>query len=495
MWLILLSICVVLVLWFLFRTVNRDYWKKRNVVQLNKDLFVKFLFGDQSLSEVYKDVYEAHPNEPYVGAFLNTKPALILRDLQNIQAVLVGDFESYHSRGIDFNDNDILADNILSISHYERWKTIRQKMTPLFTSSKLKSMTNVIEKSARDFVTMVKNKKEMREKPFIALYTYTTASIGASVFGIDTHTKDAMDSPFLEMSFKSVEPSFLGNLRVTISSLSPTLFKILRIKVFGDHEEFFIGAVKKALKARRNNPQPVNDFIGLCMELQKAGTMTDKSTGYEVEPTDLVLAAQAFFFFIAGTDTGANTMHFTLLELSSNPDVLKRLHEEIDKKFEETNEKNTYDDIDKLVYLDMVLNETMRKFPPVGLMQRVCTRDTVLPVGNLKVQKGVITVTPVFAIHRDEKLFPNPEKFDPERFAPSNAANLPKFGYMPFGEGKRICIGSRYARIQVKVGLAFLLRSFTLKPQNYQPKRFEKSVFSLRDPDAKYELILRENKD
>lgn len=441
MWILFLSICVILVLWFVFKTGNKDYWKKRNVIQFNKDLFGKFLFGDQSLSEVYKDVYENHPNEPYVGVFLNTKPALILRDLKNIQAVLVGDFESFHSRGISFNDNDILADNVLTISDYQRWKTIRQKLTPIFTSSKLKYMGSVIEKTARDFVEMVKTHKEMRDKPFTALYTYTTASIGASVFGIDTQVKNTMDSPFLEMSWKSVKPSLLGNIRVSISALSPTLFKLLRFKIFGDHEDFFVGTVKKVLAARRNSPQPVNDFIGLCMELQNAGTMRDKSTGYEVEPTDEVLAAQAFFFFIAGTDTGAITMHFTLLELSSNPDVLNRLHDEIDKKFEETNDKITYDAIDNLEYLDMVLNEAMRKYPPIGVMQRVCTRDTVLPVGNLKVEKDVITMTPIFALHRDENLFPNPEKFDPERFAPSNAANFPKFGYMPFGEGKRICLG------------------------------------------------------
>ncbi|XP_028177596.1 cytochrome P450 6B5-like [Ostrinia furnacalis] len=220
--------------------------------------------------------------------------------------------------------------------------------------------------------------------------------------------------------------------------------------------------------------------------------MKDKSNDYELEPTDELLAAQGFFFFLAGTDTGANTMHFTLLELASNPDVLQRLHKEIDQVFEETNGEVTYDVIDKLVYLDMVVNETLRKFPPLGALQRECVRNTVLPVGNLKVERGVTVVIPTYAIHTDENFFPNPEKFDPERFAPENAAYFPKYGYMPFGEGRRICLGSRYGRIQVLSGLACLLRSFTLKPQNYTP-RFQKSSFSLRDTNSKYDLILREN--
>ncbi|XP_063837974.1 cytochrome P450 6B5-like [Ostrinia nubilalis] len=491
MWIILLSICVILVVWLIFTQSNKDYWKKRNVVQVN-DLLVSFFRGDRSIAEIYKEVYDSHPKELYVGSVMMTKPTLILRDLQNMQAVLHTDFESFSSRGIDCNENDLLADNVLFISDYQRWKTIRQKMTPLFTSSKLKSMTNVIKECARDFVEMVKQNKEMREKPFTALYTYTTATVGASVCGIDTQVNNSMQSPFLEMSWKALEPSTITDIKFAISTFSPTLFKLLKLKIFGEHEEFFIGAMKKVLAARRNDPHNINDFIGLCMEIQKAGPMKDKSNDYELEPTDELLAAQAFFFFLAGTDTGANTMHFTLLELASNPDVLQKLHKEIDQVFEETNGEVTYDVIDKLVYLDMVVNEAMRKYPPIGALQRECVRDTVLPVGNLKVEKGVTVVVPAYAIHRDENLFPNPEKFDPERFAPENATYLPKYGYMPFGEGRRICLGSRYARIQVLSGLAYLLRSFTLKPQNYTP-RFEKSNFSLRDTNSKYDLILREN--
>ncbi|XP_063837965.1 cytochrome P450 6B5-like [Ostrinia nubilalis] len=484
MWLILSTICIGLVLWFILKEHNKDYWKKRNVVQLN-DLYLKFMFGDRSFGEIFKEVYDNHPNELHVGSFLMMKPALVLRNIQNIQAVLTTDFENFHSRGSDLNDNDLLGDNILFISDYQRWKTIRQKMTPIFTSSKLKSMTSVIEKCAWDFTEMVKQNKELRDKPFSAIYTYTTASIGASVCGIDT--------PFLQMSWKAVEPSVKANLKFATAILSKKLFKLLELRIFGEHEDFFIGAMKRVIAARKKSPQQINDFIGLCVELQKAGPMKDKSNDYELEPTDELLAAQAFFFFLAGADTGANTMHFTLLELSSNPDVLQRLHEEIDRVFEETNGRITYEVVDKLVYLNMIINEAMRKYPLISSFQRECARDTVLPVGNLKVEKGVLMVIPVFAIHRDEKLFPNPEKFDPERFAPENAANFPKFGYMPFGEGKRTCIGSRYARIQVVTGLAFLLRSFTLKPQKYEPKRFEKSPFSTRDTEAKYELVLREN--
>lgn len=441
---IVLSLIVVIsTALYVYKNSHKNYWKKQNIVEYG-DVVRKFVLGDRSLGEVYKEAYDQYPGEKHIGVPIGNKTGLILKDLQNVQSVLAGDFESFYSRGIVTNENDILSDNVLFIGDYQRWKLIRQKISPVFTSAKLKNMCYIIERTASDFVDMLKESENINDNPFAALYTYTTASIGASLFGIDTQVRNTMDSPFLEMSRQVGEPSIASNFRFFVSNLSPTLFKLLKLKLLGDHEDFFIGVVKKVLSSRRSEKVPVNDFIDMVIELQNAGTMRDNSSGFELEPTDELLAAQAFFFFLAGTDTSANTMHFTLLELASNPDILKRVHKEVDKAFE-SNEKITYDVIEKMEYLDMVVNEAIRKYPPIGSLQRECMKDTVLPVGNVKIEKGMVAVIPVFAIHRDENYYPNPDVFDPERFAPGNIDRLPKFGYLPFGEGKRICIGKSYS--------------------------------------------------
>jgi cytochrome P450 family 6 len=437
---VLLSVLFIYVAVQIYKLIYNDYWKKRNIVQ-EGDLIAKFIFGDRSVPELYKDIYEKYSSETYIGVFLGRQKGLVLRDLRDIQFVLANDFESFYSRGFLINDNDVLGNNLLSVSNYNRWKLIRQKISPIFTSAKLRNMCYILEKSASDFVEMMKENKEMRENPFNALYTYSTASIGASVFGIDTNMKSSMDSPFLEMAWKTVVPSFRANIQMLISAISPTLFRWLDCKPFGDHEEFFVGAVKKILDMRRKETKIVHDFVDLCLELQKNGTMKDQATGFELEPTDEVMAAQAFFFFLAGTDTSATTMLFTLVELASNPHVLKKLHKEIDDVFAKSDGKATFEAIESMQYMDMVLNEAMRKYPPIGMLLRECTRDTVLPVGNLKVEKGVLVVAPVLGLHRDPKYFPNPNVFDPERFTPENMAKIPNYVYMPFGEGKRMCLG------------------------------------------------------
>lgn len=432
---VLLSVCAVLYL--ILKSRKSEYWTKRNVVQVEGTLW-NFFFGDRSLPEYFAEIYNTH--NTHVGIYLGSQPALVLKDLSDVQAVLASDFQSFYKRGILTNPNDVLADNVLFMDDFKRWKILRQKLTPVFTSSKLKNMFYIIDRCGKDFVEFVQDSQEMKAKPFNALYTYTTASIGASVFGIDTGTSNTMDSPFLTMSWKAVEPSLKLNFVFFISSTFPKLFKLLKLKLFGEHEDFFVGAVKNVMESRRHETTKRHDFIEMCLELQNNGLMKDPVTGYELEPTTEVLAAQAFFFFLAGADTTANTMHFALLTLAGHQDILAKLHEEIDAVFQ-GKDHLTYDDVEKLQYLDMIISESMRLYPAIGSIQRQCTKDTWLPGAKVKIEKDTSVIIAVYGIHRDKNFFPNPDSFDPERFAPNNLSKLKKFSYLPFGEGNRICIG------------------------------------------------------
>uniref|UniRef100_A0A2A4JTN2 unspecific monooxygenase n=1 Tax=Heliothis virescens TaxID=7102 RepID=A0A2A4JTN2_HELVI len=490
MFLILVTIIIVLCSIVLhFKLTNSNYWKKKNIVQIS-DLTFSFIFGKLSMPELVKRIYDKH-DVPYIGMTSATNPTLIIKNLDDIQAVLAGDFQSFYSRGIIRNPNDVLSDNLLFMHDFKRWKLIRQKFSPIFTSAKLKNMFYIIEKCARDFVELVEDNVHLRNNPFKLLSRYTTASTSAAVFGIDTQVKNTMESPLVDMAFKALEPSLYGNIVIIMANTFPKVYKFLKLKSFGEQEYFFVGMVKKVLESRRHETTKRHDFIEICLELQKQGVMQDLVTGYELEPTDELMAAQAFAFYIAGTDTSANTMNYTLLELSNNPEILKKLHEEIDKVFEGGTEELSYNDVDELQYLDQVINEAMRKYPPIGFMQRMCTKDTVLPSG-LPISRDETIIVPVLGLHRDQQYFPDPEVFDPDRFLPENVSKIKNYAYLPFGEGNRICIGNRFARLQVKAGLAWLLRRFTLVEQNNCIPEFEKSPFGLRSPNAHYELKLRD---
>ncbi|XP_041984761.1 probable cytochrome P450 6a13 [Aricia agestis] len=484
----LLLVLTILFIVYKYRNRNKDYWKQKNIVQ-EEGVLQTYITRQCSLGEVYLDIYKKYPNEKYIGVFLN-EPALIVKDLNDVHAVLQGDFQNFFSRGTVQNPRDVLADNVLFIDDYPRWRLIRQKMTPIFTSRKLKNMFYIMDRIACDFISNDNNVQLTNTDSFHALSVYTTACIAATVFGLDGSPKNYTDSPFLHMVRDVIGPNFAFNFKFSVSTISPRLFNLLNLKFFDAYKDFFVGAFKQVIDRRRRDRDPRHDFIDTCIELQNSGRMQDAITGYELDPSDEVLAAQAFFFFLAGVDTSATTMHFVLLELASNPKVLARLHQEIDEAFTKCGDALTYDAVDNMQYLEMVLNESMRKHSPIAQIQRQCVNKTTLP-GGLRVEKDEIIVIPIHALHRDENNFPNADVFDPERFSPENIKNIKRASFLPFGGGNRVCIGERLARLQVKSGVAWFLRNHTLKEQAFNPKKYDQITFANKDTNAGIKLIPR----
>ena len=95
----------------------------------------------------------------------------------------------------------------------------------------------------------------------------------------------------------------------------------------------------------------------------------------------------------------------------------------------------------KIIQFFLYCLETLRKYPPLTFLSRLCNKDYTIPETNLVVEKGIQVVIPVLGLHRDPKYFPDPEKFEPERFSDEAKRHRPNYVYLPFGEGQRICIG------------------------------------------------------
>lgn len=176
-------------------------------------------------------------------------------------------------------------------------------------------------------------------------------------------------------------------------------------------------------------------------------------------------------------------MSFALYELALNPDIQDKLAEEIRDSISEHDDKITYDSLQEMKYLDKVVSETLRKYPPTGNLFRQCTKQYKIPGTNVVLDKQSRVFISVHAIHRDPKYYPNPDKFDPERFTPEEKAKRHPMTYMPFGEGPRMCIGSRFGLLEVKLGLATLLKRYrfevcdrTTIPPKFDPRAFTASL-------------------
>jgi len=176
------------------------------------------------------------------------------------------------------------------------------------------------------------------------------------------------------------------------------------------------------------------------------------------------VAANAFLFFIAGFETTASTMSFCLYELSLNRDIQQKVRDEIMEVRKNNNGKITVDSLKDLNYMEMVLSETLRMYPPVPALFRICTKEYTIPDTKTTIDIGTKIMIPAWSIHHDEKYWKNPNKFDPERFSQENKANIINGTYLPFGEGPRFCIGMRFAQMELKLALAEILTKYEVTP-------------------------------
>nr|QPF77616.1 cytochrome P450 monooxygenase CYP321F7 [Ostrinia furnacalis] len=473
---------------------NEMYWTKRGVRFHGKNKFMgifwDFITQNRPLFQICHDLYLQYPKERVVafGSFFT--PSLYIRDKNNVQFIMQS--TSIIDRGVDYNDGDQLADNVLFMSGI-RWKLMRQKMTPLFTPSKLKNMYYIMDKSARDFVEYLEKYPEKRKgNSFDTLTTFCCAAIGGAVFGIGS--KSTFESPFLECTRGAFYPTFWSNIKFSLANLSPGLFKLFKLKFFSEYENFFIGAMKQVFRQREQEGNKKHDFADICLSIQKSGDIKHDESGFKMAPTDELLAAQGFFFFTAGVEPAATGVFGALIEMGRHPEIQKKVQEEIDSVFEKYQDNLTADAVGEMEYLEKVLSESLRVHPPIGFLTRRCIEDTVLPEGNIRIEKGTRVYTPIYEFHHDPEYFKNPEVFDPERFT-DEAKQEMGVTYQPFGYGHRACIGARYAKLQVKSGLAHILRNFDIKTIIHEGGiKYGKDQVQLRMKNVDVEYIPRKVK-
>ena len=175
--------------------------------------------------------------------------------------------------------------------------------------------------------------------------------------------------------------------------------------------------------------------------------------------TDNEIAAQAWVFLLAGFETTGTTLGYFSYMLATHPDIQQRLQSELINAMDPNHEID-YDKLHALPYLDACIRESLRLFPPVIRLERDCNADCKLGDSGIHVRKGQLVEVLVYAMHHNEDYFPNPEKYDPDRFLPENRHLILPYTYMPFGNGPRSCIGIRFALMEIKLAMAHILTKY-----------------------------------
>jgi cytochrome P450 len=184
--------------------------------------------------------------------------------------------------------------------------------------------------------------------------------------------------------------------------------------------------------------------------------------------TDEQVRDEALTLFLAGHETTANALTWTWYLLSRHPEAERRLHAEIDTVLD--GRAPELADVPQLRYAEMILSEALRLYPPAWAIGRMAKAPFEL--GGMEIPAKSICILSPYLVQRDARWFPEPEKFDPERWTPEAREALPKFAYFPFGGGARVCIGERFAWMEGVIVMAAIAQKwrFRLVPgQHVEP--------------------------
>ncbi|XP_023721087.1 cytochrome P450 9e2 isoform X3 [Cryptotermes secundus] len=480
--LLLLFTGVALYFW---GTSNYNHFSKQNVPFVKPLPFVgsmgPSLLRKQYFPQLVMSTYNKLKDHPYGGFFMFKQPVLVLRDLELIKAIAVKDFEYFTDhRSVLPTDAEPVWSRILFALKGQRWRDMRATLSPAFTSSKMKTMFVLLSECCQNFVHFLeqcyqqtqqnecKIEKEMKD-----FYTrYTNDVIATAAFGIGV---DSLKQPTNEFYMMGQDLTYLGGFRA-IKWLAymavPKLIQKLRISLMPAHiTKFFRSLVLDTIATREREGIVRPDMLQLLMQA-KEGTLHEDNSAVnkkmKLEDDDII--AQAVLFFLAGFDTSSTLLCFASYQLAVHPDVQSRLQEEIDETLQEHGGRFTYEAVHSMKYLDMVVSETLRLHPPAPSVDRLCVQPYILKANPpMEIHPGEMLFIPIYALHHDPSYYPDPERFDPERFSDDNKHNINPMTYLPFGVGPRSCIGNRFALMETKLALVYLLSQFTLKVVSRTP--------------------------
>ena len=207
--------------------------------------------------------------------------------------------------------------------------------------------------------------------------------------------------------------------------------------------------VRDLVRVRRRTSEKGNDLLGLLIGAQ------DEETGKSL--SDQEIEDNLITFILAGHETTANALTWAFYLLSVYPDIADRVADEARRVFAT---KSPQEAVSSLIYTRMVVEEAMRLYPPVPMIERVALEAD--EIAGYPVDRGTVIFLPPWVIHRHEKLWYRPTHFDPERFHPDYATARHRHQFLPFGAGPRICIGMGFAMNEAVLILAKLVQRFRL---------------------------------
>lgn len=371
--------------------------------------------------------------------FVVTRPELVAQ-------VLVGHQAGYRKARTYKPLTELLGNGLLTNEGAD-WARQRALVQPMFARRHLDAfapaMVDAAARTARGWAdrAVVDVAEEMS--------ALTLDVVGRALFSTDLTGKAAAMGPALA----TVLEAFVKVVRSPLFALVPDYHRWPtpnRLRARG--AEAHLRAVVDDLVARRR-ARPGHEGTEDLLDMLLAARDEAGAPMAEQQVRDELMT-----FMLAGHETTANALSWTFMLLSQHPDARKCVEDEVDEVL--SGRAATAEDVGKLEWTTAVISESMRLYPPAWMIEREAAAPDELD--GVRVAPGAIVATPPYLIHRHPEHWPNPEGFEPERFLRDSARERHRFAYLPFGGGRRQCVGSGFAMLEAVLMLATLTQRFRL---------------------------------
>src|SRR5271166_528757 len=373
-------------------------------------------------------------------------PICQLTHPDHIETVLVRNAANFH-KSRDYGALRFILGNGLLTNEGASWQAQRQLIQPAFRHENIAVYAKIMEDSAATHLARWQD-NETRDLHY-EMAELTLDIVAKSLFG----SKLTYNPRSIGEEIAAVMERFLTQAALTF--LLPDRFPIPKTPRLLRSKRRLDNVVLSIIRERRTSKAPANDLLQRLLDAQdEHGARMD----------DEQLRDEVMTLFLAGHETTANALTWTWYLLSQNPLAEEALAAELDSVL--AGRAPTLADLPKLPYTEMVIKESMRLYPPARGIGRRALAD--FEVGGYRIPAGTNIFIMQWVTQRDARFFPDPERFDPERWRddPVRKGRIPRFAYFPFGGGPRVCIGAGFAMMEATLLLATIAQryQFSLSP-------------------------------
>jgi cytochrome P450 len=366
----------------------------------------------------------------------------LLNSPEAIRQVLVEEREKFNKARFIKRGFGPFVGNGLFTSDGELWRRQRRLMQPTFQHNKLGRYGEIMVAHALRLMGSFRD-GEIREIN-ADMMNLTLGVVVKSLFGAEIksgpHEIGALMMAVLDASNQRL------NSAVQVPSWVPTRRNLREKRAVARIEAL----LRTLIEERRTDAGPRNDLLATLL----AAVDEESDAGM----SDRQLRDELMTLFLAGHETTANTLTWTWYLLSQHPEVESKLAAELSRVLD--GRTPTAADLKRLPYTEMVVRESLRVYPPVTGFVREPIKE--VRIGGYEIPRGGLVVANTYALHRDPRFFPDPERFDPQRFAAGWEERIPRYAYLPFGGGPRVCIGNGFAMMEAILVVATVAQRWRL---------------------------------